>query len=421
MTILASRDGPRTVAVALTSLALALAGCTSASSGGAASPTPAPASPAPSASATATPVPSAASVAPSASPSAQWPLPADAPLPEATAAKLQTMLEGWVGTSGIPGLAAAVITPEGTWTGAAGEDAAGTKIRSDSAFGIGSTTKTFVAAEILKLAAEGKVDLDAPVTDYVDLPFDTSGATIRQLATMKSGFPAVDDGVQADRIAKDLQHVWTSQEMLELDKGAPRIGTLGGPGKYNGYNYHVLGLVIEKVTGKPLAAALRDDLLAPAGLERIWMQPDEKPMAPLTVAVDDEAVPIVDAKSGYLPSLAAASSGRGGAGMAADAPTLARWTYLLYGGRIIDPSLVAVMTDGDPESDNGYGFGTMTADMDGTFFVGHAGDFMRYSAILLAWPSTQTAVVVLAPKQGAAIDGTLPDWAIRLYQALSKG
>ncbi len=53
---------------------------------------------------------------------------------------------------------------------------------------------TFVGAEVMLLSSEGKIDLDALVTQYVTLPFATNGATIRQLATMTSGFPGVPDG-----------------------------------------------------------------------------------------------------------------------------------------------------------------------------------------------------------------------------------
>jgi hypothetical protein len=63
----------------------------------------------------------------------------------------------------------------------------------------------------------------------------------------------------------------------------------------------------------------------------------------------------------------------------------------------------------------------MTAEMDGTTVVGHVGDFMGYSSILLVWPETRTAVAMLAPKDGLSVDGTLPDWAIRLYEALPHG
>jgi D-alanyl-D-alanine carboxypeptidase len=334
------------------------------------------------------------------------------------------MLDGWVSGHEVIGLSAAVVSPKGSWASAAGVDAAGKAIKPTSAFSIASVTKTFVAAEVLLLAAQGKIDLDAPVTKYVALPFETKGATIRQLATMTSGFPGPPADVLNKQVPKDLSHAWTAEELVALAKDEPRLGTVGGPGMYNTLNYCVLGMVIEKVTGKPLATVLRSDLLAPAGLDRIWMQPAEKPQPPLTVAVDRTDAKVVDPASGYLPSLASASTGQGGGGIAADAPSLARWGYLLYGGRIIDGHLVETMTtEATVAADVGsYGFGTMIAVMDGITIVGHMGDGLQYSSILLVWPSTRTAVVVLAPAPGmnAGDNPTLPGWAITLYQQLPK-
>ena len=54
---------------------------------------------------------------------------------------------------------------------------------------VGSITKTFAAAEVLQLAGLGLVDLDAPVIDYVSVPFGTRAATVRQVLGMRSGFP----------------------------------------------------------------------------------------------------------------------------------------------------------------------------------------------------------------------------------------
>ncbi len=190
---------------------------------------------------------------------------------------------------------------------------------------------------------------------------------------------------------------------------------------YNGLNYVVLGMVIEKVTGKPLATVLRRDLLAPAGLDRIWMQAAEQPQPPLTVATDRTGAKVVDPASGYLPSLALASTGQGGAGMAADAPSLARWGYLLYGGRIISGDLVATMTTKVTDTAYGaYGFGTMVVDLDGQTIVGHPGDDLQYSSILLVWPSTRTAVAVLAPSPGKTVDHTLPDCALSAVPAAAR-
>ncbi len=355
------------------------------------------------------------------SPSA-WDEPNAAALPEATVSTLQAMLDAWVSGGEVIGLSAAVVSPEGSWAGAAGVDAAGTAIEPTSALAIASTTKTVVAAEVLLLASQGKIDLDAPVTDYVSLPFETNGATIRQLATMTSGFPGPPDDALNEQVPRDLTHSWTAEEIVALAKDGPRLGTLGGPGRYNGLNFYVLGMVIERVTGEPLATVLRRDILGPAGLERMWMQVAEQPQPPLTVAVDRTDAKVVDPASGYLPSLASASTGQGGAGMAADAPSLARWGYLLYGGRIIDGDLVTTMTTRVTDTDQGgYGFGTMVADFDGVQIVGHAGDYIQYSSILLVWPSTRTAVAVLAPVPGIAASGALPGWAMTLYEQLPHG
>lgn len=410
-----AHDVGRQLLAGLACLSL-LAGCAAGATVAPASTTPAPASAAPSATSTPAATPTASPSTPSA-----WDEPSSAALPAATVSTLQALLDGWVSGGEVIGLSAAVVSPEGSWAGAAGVDAAGTAIEPTSAFAIASTTKTFVAAEVLLLASQGKIDLDAPVTNYVTPPFETSGATIRQLATMTSGFPGVPDAALNAQVPKDLARAWTAEEIVALAKDQPRLGTLGGPGKYNGINYYVLGMVIEKVAGEPLATVLRRDLLAPAGLDRIWMQVAEKPQPPLTVAVDRPDAKVVDPASGYLPSLASASTGVGGAGMAADAPSLARWGYLLYGGRIISGDLVATMTDGVPDADTGYVFGTMVADWEGETIVGHAGDYIQYSSILLVWPSTRTAVAVLVPVQGMSVSGTLPGWAITLYHKLPNG
>ncbi len=411
------RCGPTRRLLAGLTVVVLLAGCATGATVAPSSTAPAPASAAP----IATTTPAATPAASPSSPSA-WAEPNGAALPDATVSTLQTMLDGWVSGGEVIGLSAAVVSPEGSWAGAAGVDAAGTAIKPTSAFAIASTTKTFVAAEVLLLASQGRIELDAPVTTYVTLPFETNGATIRQLATMTSGFPGVPDDALNTQVPKDLTRVWTADELVALAKDQPRLGTLGGPGKYNGINYYVLGMVIEEVTGEPLATVLRRDLLGPAGLDRVWMQVAEQPQPPLTVAVDRTDAKVVDPASGYLPSLASASTGVGGAGMAADAPSLARWGYLLCGGRIIDGDLVATMTTQVTDTDQGgYGFGTMVGDLDGVKIVGHGGDYIQYSSILLVWPSTRTAVTVLAPVPGLGTSGTLPGWAVSLYEQVPRG
>ena len=67
---------------------------------------------------------------------------------------------------------------------------------------------------------------------------------------------------------------------------------MGGSADYNNLNSVVLVMLIEKVTGQPWSSALRQDLIDPAGLDRVWVQDAEQPQPPLTVGVVDPEIPV---------------------------------------------------------------------------------------------------------------------------------
>ena len=72
------------------------------------------------------------------------------------------------------------------------------------------------------------VDLDAPLTDYVEVPFDAQGATVRQVLAMRSGFPEFPGDLYQKVIKEDLDREWTVPEVLAiLPEDSPRLGTLG--------------------------------------------------------------------------------------------------------------------------------------------------------------------------------------------------
>ena len=163
------------------------------------------------------------------------------------------MIDDWVADENNIGMTAAVVTEVGTWQGAAGQDGAGVELVPESAMAIASITKTFMAAEVMRLAGVGLVDLDAPVTDYVSVPFDTKGATVRQVLGMRSGFPLDPLDAVWESAAADLDRSWTTAEAIALvDADGPRQESLGEY-YYNNLNYLVLGQMVEQVTGEPLA------------------------------------------------------------------------------------------------------------------------------------------------------------------------
>lgn len=154
---------------------------------------------------------------------------------------------------------------------------------------------------------------------------------------------------------------------------------------------------MEQVTGEPLATVLRRDLSNPARLDRVWFQNIEQPTPPLAIAAGRPGQPPVDDNGPVLPSRAMASATGAAGGMAADAPSLARWGHRLDGGHVIDASLVDQMTASDG-TDDWYGLGTTLAEIDGRPVVGHGGDIGVYHSLLAVWSSgTSVAVLVPAP------------------------
>jgi D-alanyl-D-alanine carboxypeptidase len=155
-------------------------------------------------------------------------------------------------------------------------------------------------------------------------------------------------------------------------------------------------LLIEQVTGLPLAEAVRRDLIEPSGVERVWVQDGEAPRDPLTVGeARGSRARLIDPAGPYLPSRAIASAAGGAGSVAGDAPTLARWGYLLYGGHVLPPEVVEQMTAG-AEAD-GYGLGTAVGRIDGDLMIGHGGDLPGYHGVLYVWPDAETSVAVLVP------------------------
>ena len=343
-----------------------------------------------------------ASTLPSADP--LWAPPGTGALPASTVTALQAAIDTWIDQGNLDGLTAAVVTSDGTWTGAAGTDAAGSDLQPASAFSLQSVSKTYTAAEVMLLSFRGLVDLDAPIADYVDLPFDAQGATVRQLLAMRSGFPDLTAETFQALVAADLDHEWTVDEVLAaVPADAERPGTVGGTPSYNGLNYPVLAQLIANVSGRTYAEAVRADLLTPAGLERTWVQPAETPTAPLTVGGQTEWADVVDPAGPFMPSASFTSFATGSGSIAADAADAARWGYLLYGGQVIDSTMVDEMV-ADPQDEPNmgpYALGVMVGEWEGVPMYGHAGggtDYPYATVLQVFGGDTPISIAVLAPE-----------------------
>lgn len=128
-------------------------------------------------------------------------------------------------------------------------------VTNESIFSINSCTKAFTGVAIMQLVEDGKLDIEAPVSKYLDgLPVDWRPITIRQLLTHVSGLPNI---VADDNTGKLVGEGGQDAAWAEVQKMPMEFAT-GEKYKYNQTNYVLLGKIIDKLSDKPFAQVFRD-------------------------------------------------------------------------------------------------------------------------------------------------------------------
>jgi len=181
-------------------------------------------------------------------------------------AALQTMVDTTAQELLIRGAVVLLRTPQGEFTVTYGTTLLGatTPPRADTHFRIASNTKTMAAAVIMQLAQESKLSLEDPVSKYVPGVPNGDNITIAELLEMRSGLYNYTNAPEfSASLDRDHTKVWSPAELLAIAFAHPPNFPPGTAYEYNNTNYALLGLIIEKVDGRPLAQAMQDRLFAP--------------------------------------------------------------------------------------------------------------------------------------------------------------
>ncbi len=191
-----------------------------------------------------------------------------------TADALSTTIATALAEEGLVGATWSLLTPEGTSVGAAGLKDAQRNIAmaASDRVQIASIAKTFIATGVLRLATEGRVELDAPLARYLtDAPIDnrwstTSPLTVRHLLDHTGG---LDDARLWQVFSLRAKPDAALREALVRDGGALTLRHRPGERfSYSNTGYHLLGMLIEAVTGMRYETWLDSNLLAPLGMAR---------------------------------------------------------------------------------------------------------------------------------------------------------
>jgi len=306
------------------------------------------------------------------------------PVPKSVAVEFEAILNDMAGGAG---MAATVMSPDGTWSGATGKADRVRDVRVDDQFAIGSITKSVVAAQVMQMVEAGELALDDRATDHLpaDLDFDINQPTIRELLSMRSGIPDYVDALWKS-LSTHRQRRWTPADVLEL-VGDARLPA-GDAFEYSSTNYVLLGLIIEQVRGRPIADVLHDGVLSIDGTERLIYQPDEMPTQPMAMP-RGESIAALKKGGGFLPSLAGATAAGPAGAMASDSPSLARWWQGFCAAEIVSQASLTEMAT----FQDGYGLG-LGSPYAGA--VGNTGVHVGYEAWAGCLPEHGAVVVVLS-------------------------
>ncbi|MFD8986374.1 serine hydrolase domain-containing protein [Streptomyces sp. NPDC059564] len=138
----------------------------------------------------------------------------------------------------------------------------------------GSNTKTFTATVVLQLVGEGKVSLDSPIETY--LPnlvrgegIDGRVITVRQLLQHTSGLPNYT-AFMLDAVLGDRHRYYQPRELVDVALAHKAEFAPGTSVAYSNTNYILAGLLIEKVTGRPLVEQINQRIIKPLGLRHTY-------------------------------------------------------------------------------------------------------------------------------------------------------
>jgi len=260
----------------------------------------------------------------------------------------------------------------------------------ETVFHIASISKNILAAVVLELVDEGKLQLDDDVTKYVpEAPTQGRHVTVRQLLSHTSGiysFTSLPNAADNERL--ELTH----DQVLGLIKDRPLDFEPGTRWRYDNSAFYLAGMVVERVTKQEYGAYVREHVFKPLGMSSASLC-DARIVVPHLASgyeVDGGALVNAAFMTWKLPFAAGA--------VCATASDLLKWEAALDTGRVLTPSSLALMRTPTTLADGmkiDYGLGTRLGSLDGHRVLGHTGSGGGFRNVFESFPDDHLTIVIL--------------------------
>jgi D-alanyl-D-alanine carboxypeptidase len=320
-------------------------------------------------------------------------------------------------SSGVVGVTMSVFQPQtGMWVGASGKADLHNNIDMQpcNISRVGSTVKMFTATTVLKLAEEGKIHLDDKISSYlqgdiIDKIENADKATIRQLLQHSSGIYNYIQNLKFQTASlNDFIREWKPNDLLKYAYNQKAYFQPDEDVRYSNTGYIMLGMLIEKVEGKPFYKVFEEKLFIPLGLTMTkFAGEDHIPYGTVRGYIDMYSnLQVIESTyfSGWDYYTA-------DGGLISNPYDMNVFFRALMNGQIINSnSLNEMLTWKTPKEPDpeffpiSYGLGIFKIETEKGIAYMHSGDAVGYYANMLYFPSDKTIIVYAVNSNYGKID-----------------
>ncbi len=348
-----------------------------------------------------------------------------APVP-GRADKIDDYITGQIKRLHVPGASLAIVR-DGHITKAQGYGFANLELRSpatkETVYEIGSTSKQFTATAIMMLVEEGKVRLDDTITKYFpEAPQAWRGIKIRHLLTHTSGIQnhvAVPHWLDVFRTNLAFETAPSRDELLKMFFKLPLEFQPGETWAYDNTGYYLLGIIIEKASGKSYWQFLDERIFKPLGMNAT-RSTDPQPIVRNRASGYEWKNDHFENRPVLLPAIAFSAGS-----LLSTVEDMAKWDAALYTEKLLkksslDQMWTAPATNDGTDAPFNYGFGWFIENYHGHRLVQHSGGTPGFSSAMYRFVSDKLTIIIRTNHADRILDQLAIDLAGIYLTALKR-
>jgi len=310
----------------------------------------------------------------------------------------------------IPGLSLAIVR-DGRITKAQGYGFANLELRAqatkETVYEIGSNTKQFTAAAIMMLIEQGKIHLEDSITKYLpEAPEAWYDITIRHLLSHTSGIQnhvAVPHWLDVFKTDLSFQTSPARDALLKMFFKLPLEFRRGDTWAYDNTGYYLLGIIIEKASGKSYWQFLDERMFKPLGMTAT-RNTDPQSLVPSRASGYEWKNDHFENRPILLPTMAFSAGG-----LLSTVEDIVKWDAALSSERLLTKASLnkmwtATLTNDGADAPFNYGFGWFVDSYHGHRLVQHSGGTPGFSSAIYRFIDDKLTIVILTNHNDMILD-----------------